>query len=212
MLPRDFYLRPATELAPLLLGKRLCRDTPEGRLTGRIVEVEAYVGPEDRGAHSFGGRRTARTAVQFGPGGFAYVYLIYGMHCLFNIVAAEAEQPQVVLIRALEPVEGLELMARGRGRISELCSGPGKLCAALGITRELNGADLCAGPLYLEDAPALPPERIAVSPRINIDYAGEYRDVPWRFYEADSPYVSKVPARYRAVGTLADLKEGSIRA
>ena len=212
MLSRDFYLRPATELAPLLLGKLLCRDTPEGRLAGRIVEAEAYMGPEDRGAHSFGGKRTERTAVQYGPGGFAYVYLIYGLHCLFNIVAADLEQPQVVLIRALEPVEGVDRMARRRGRETELCSGPGKLCTALDITRDLNGADLCAGPLYLEDAPALPPERIAVSPRINIDYAGEYRDMPWRFYAADSPYVSKVPARYKAVGTLADRKEGTCHA
>ncbi len=206
MLPRAFYQIPGTELAPKLIGKLLCCESPKGLVTGRIVEVEAYMGPLDKGAHSYGGRRTGRTAIQFGEGGYAYIYLIYGMHCCLNVVANREDCPEVVLIRALEPVSGLELMKQRRGRERELCSGPGKLCAAMGITRSLNGADLCSGPLYLEDAEEVPPDQICVSPRVNIDYAEEFRDVPWRFFEKESPFVSKVPIRFSAIGTLDEIQ------
>ncbi len=206
MLTRDFYQRGAAETAPLLLGKLLCRETEEGLTAGLIVETEAYAGPEDDGAHSFGGRRTARTEIQYGPGGYAYVFGIYGMHWCFNAVTAPEGRPEVVLIRALEPVEGIGLMARRRGTEDRLrlCSGPGKLCAALGITGAQYGLDLCAGPLWIEDRPDLPAERIALSPRVNIDYAVNCRDRLWRFFVKDSPFVSRVPARYAARGTLAD--------
>lgn len=199
-LTRSFFLQDAVTLAPQLLGKVLTHRTPEGTASGRIVEVEAYAGPEDKGAHSFGGRRTARTEVLYGPGGFAYVYLIYGFHSCFNVVADLEGRPQVVFIRALQPVEGIDLMRRRRGveKAEALCSGPGKLCAALGITREQYGLDLLGDTLFLEDGPRVPPEQILCSPRVNIDYAEEYREKPWRFYLKDSPFVSKVPKRFSA--------------
>ena len=206
MPDRDFYLRGATEVAPLLLGKLLCHKTEEGLAAGMIAEAEAYVGPEDDGAHSFGGRRTARTEIQYGPGGYAYVFGIYGMHWCFNAVTGEAGRPEVVLVRALEPVTGLELMAERRGTREplQLCSGPGKLCAALGITKAQYGLDLCGSALWIEDYRSFSPAEIALSPRVNIDYAVEYRDRLWRYSVKDSPFVSRVPARYRPQGTLAE--------
>ena len=203
-LPRAFYLRSALQAAPELLGKLLCHETSEGLTAGRIVEVEAYVGPEDDGAHSYGGRRTERTAIQYGEGGCAYVFGIYGMHWCFNAVTAAPGKPEVVLVRALEPVEGLELMEKRRktGDPRQLCSGPGKLCQALGITKAPYGLDLCGGELYIAEGESIPATRIAVSPRVNIDYATQYKDRLWRFYIADSEYVSKVPKRFAAQGTL----------
>ena len=203
-LPRAFYLRSALQAAPELLGKLLCHETSEGLTAGRIVEVEAYVGPEDDGAHSYGGRRTERTAIQYGEGGCAYVFGIYGMHWCFNAVTAAPGKPEVVLVRALEPVEGLELMEKRRktGDPRQLCSGPGKLCQALGITKAQYGLDLCGGELYIAEGESIPATRIAVSPRVNIDYATQYKDRLCRFYIADSEYVSKVPKRFAAQGTL----------
>ena len=197
-LSRKFYLKSADELAPALLGKVLVHKTAEGVTSGIIVETEAYIGPNDKGAHSCGGVPTARTAVMFGQGGFAYVYLIYGMYSCFNVVANSKDKPEAVLIRALEPLDGIELMKKRRGtdNLQNLCSGPGKLCSALGITRELSGADLCKNELFILDKPALPTSEIAVSPRINIDYAEEYRDVLWRYFVKDSKFVSKVPKKY----------------
>lgn len=197
-LPREFYLRPAAELAPALLGKLLVHETPEGLAAGMITEAEAYAGPEDDAAHSFGGRVTERTRIQYGPGGYAYVFGIYGMHWCFNAVAAGPGKPEAVLIRALEPVRGLALMRRRRGTEKEelLCTGPGRLCQALGITKAQYGLDLCAGPLTVEEYRAVAPEEIAVSARVNVDYAQRCRDWPWRFYIAGSRHVSKVPGRY----------------
>lgn len=114
MLPRTFYLRSVNRVAPELLGKLLVHDTPEGTTSGIIVEVEAYDGKTDKGAHSYPNKRTPRTEIQFGPGGFAYVYAIYGMHNCFNVVTGGEGDPQVALVRALEPVDGLELMTRRR--------------------------------------------------------------------------------------------------
>ncbi|MBQ9250529.1 MAG: DNA-3-methyladenine glycosylase [Oscillospiraceae bacterium] len=203
-LPRAFYLRSALQAAPELLGKLLCHETTEGLTAGRIVEVEAYVGPEDDGAHSYGGRRTERTAIQYGEGGYAYVFGIYGMHWCFNAITAAPGKPEVVLVRALEPVLGLELMEKRRktGDPRQLCSGPGKLCQALGITKAQYGLDLCGGELYIAEGESIPATRIAVSPRVNIDYATQYKDRLWRFYIADNVYVSKVPRRFAAKRTL----------
>ncbi len=195
---REFYLKGAEELAPALLGKVLVHKTAEGVTSGIIVETEAYVGPDDKGAHSCGGVPTPRTAVMYGKGGFAYVYLIYGMYSCFNVVANVKEKPEAVLIRALEPLDNLELMKKRRGtdKLENLCSGPGKLCGALGITREQSGADLCKNELFILDRPELPKSEISVSPRINIDYAEEYRDKLWRFFVKNSKFVSKVPKKY----------------
>lgn len=199
MLNRDFYLRGATEVAPQLLGKLLCHQTAEGLCAGMIVETEAYVGPEDDGAHSFGGRRTARTEAMYAPGGHAYIFGIYGMHWCFNVVTGEEDQPQAVLIRALEPVWGLEQMRQRRGVADpvRLCSGPGKLCRALGITRDQYGLDLCGGELYLANYRDVSPGEIALSPRVNIDYAERYKDKLWRYFLRGNPCVSPVPRRYR---------------
>jgi DNA-3-methyladenine glycosylase len=190
-LPRSFYARPALVVARDVIGRILVHETPAGRVTGRIVEAEAYSGPEDRAAHSYGGRRTARTEVMFGPPGHAYVFFVYGMHWNFNLVTAELDVPHAVLIRAVEPLEGLELMATRRGMAAarrELTNGPGKLCVAFGIDRAAYGADLTRGPLRL--AAGVPARRVARSPRIGVDYAGAWAARPHRFYDADSKYVS----------------------
>ena len=204
MLPREFYLRPAVEVAPALLGKLLVHRSRSGLAAGMITEVEAYAGPEDDGAHSYGGRLTERTKIQYGPGGFAYVFGIYGMHWCFNAVTAGPGKPEVVLVRALEPVQGLELMRlrRGTEKAENLCTGPGKLCQALGITKAQYGLDLCDSPLTIEEYQEIPSAHIALSPRVNIDYAETCRDNLWRFYIKDSRYVSKVPKRYAMVTTL----------
>nr|MCR4935866.1 DNA-3-methyladenine glycosylase [Oscillospiraceae bacterium] len=134
-----------------------------------------------------------RTSVMYGPGGFAYVYLIYGMHCCMNVVSAPEGRPEAVLIRALEPVEGIELMRARRPKAktdAALCSGPGKLCAALGIDRRCYGLDLLGGELYLTLGEPLSEERICVSPRVGVDYAGEDAAREWRFFEKDNPNVS----------------------
>ena len=137
--------------------------------------------------------------MQYGPGGYSYVFSIYGMHFCFNAVCAQEGKPEVVLIRALEPVEGISLMEqrrKGQNRIG-LCNGPGKLCAALGITKAQYGLDLCGDELYIAEYRQISKEKIRSSPRINIDYAEKYRDCPWRYYIGDNPYVSKVPNQYR---------------
>ena len=190
-LPRDFYARPVLSVAKACIGKLLVHETKQGVCVGRIVETEAYRGPEDQAAHSFGGRRTARTEVMFGPPGYAYVFFVYGMHYQFNIVTTKLNAPHAVLVRALEPVHGAAWMAKRRG-LSEtsrdLSNGPGKLCQAMAIGREQYGLDLCAPPLFLAEGPRT---RSASSPRIGIDYAGDWAQKPWRFFDPKSRYVSR---------------------
>jgi DNA-3-methyladenine glycosylase len=190
-LSRKFYQRDAETLARALLGRVLVRVLEDGtRLAGRIVETEAYLGVEDKAAHSYGGQRTPRNAAMWGPAGHAYVYFIYGMHFCMNVVARRAGDPQAVLLRALEPLEGLELMRGHRaGRIPaarlkprDLCSGPARLCQALAIDRGLDHADLVTGnELFIERGRPVPPERILATPRIGIGYAEEWADKPLRF-------------------------------
>ncbi len=193
-LPRRLYLQPTLRVARALLGKTLVHDGPEGRTAGRIVEVEAYRGPADRAAHSSGGRRTPRNEVMYGPPGYAYVYFIYGMYFCMNVVCQPAGVPEAVLLRALEPLEGVELMRRRRelpeGPEWRLCRGPGALCRALGITRAENGADLVRGPLRIVDAPPVPAARVARTARIGVAYAGADAARPWRFLVRGSPAVS----------------------
>jgi DNA-3-methyladenine glycosylase len=176
------------------VGKILVHDTAAGRVAGRIVEAEAYRGPEDRAAHSFGGRRTARTEVMFGPPGYAYVFFVYGMHWHMNLVTTRAEAPHAVLIRAVEPLEGIELMARRRELEPgdrRLTNGPGKVCAAFDIDKRCYGLDLCAGPLFLSHGARA---KVARSARIGVDYAGVWAERPWRFFDGASPYVSRAPS------------------
>lgn len=200
MLNRDFYLRDANRVAPELLGCLLVSESPEGRCAGIIVEVEAYKGDCDKGAHSFKNKRTPRTEIQFGPGGYAYIFKIYGMYDCFNIVTNKEGIPDVVLVRALEPVEGIALMEKRRGSKNGsrgLCSGPGKLCQALGISGADYGADLCASRIYVEGSETADKKSILVSPRVNIDYAQECAEFPWRYFIKDCPWVSNVPQKYR---------------
>ena len=191
-LPRSFYARPVLVVARDLLGKILVHRTPAGLSAGRIVEVEAYRGPEDRAAHSYGGRRTRRTVAMFGPPGHAYVFFVYGMHWHFNVVTSAEGAPHAVLIRAIEPLAGLPLMERQRGLPSEalaLTNGPGKLCQALGIDGRCYGLDLAGDRLYLCDGPRV--ARARTSPRIGVAYAGPWAGVPWRYFDAKSRYVSR---------------------
>ena len=195
-LGRDFYTRADTlEVARDLLGKRLVVPAESGaRVSGCIVEVEAYLGVEDRAAHSYGGRRTARTETMFGLGGRAYVFFVYGMHYQFNVVTGPAGLPHVVLVRAVEPEEGRRLMLERRPVRSEreLTSGPGKLCRALGLDLSFDGEDLTGRRIWLEETGVVyAPGQIASGPRVGIDYAGEDALKPWRFWVKGNEYVSR---------------------
>jgi DNA-3-methyladenine glycosylase len=184
-LPRGFYARPAVEVARGLLGKILVH----GETSGRIVETEAYLGRHDLAAHSAHGI-TARTRVIFGPPGHAYVYFIYGMYECLNLVAEPKGQPGCVLIRALEPVAGIEIMQRRRPAahtLRDLTSGPGRLTLALGITRAQNGADVTRGPLTVRTARRDDPFEIETTPRIGIRHCADW---PLRFVIKGNPFVS----------------------
>lgn len=186
---RAWFDRPAPALARALLGGRLIHDSPEGRVGGRIVEVEAYRGPEDRAAHSSHGH-TIRTATMFGEPGHLYVYLVYGLHHCMNVVAGPGTKPEAVLIRSLAIDEGLELARHRRGDVDErrLASGPGNVGKALGIDRGLDGTDLLVGPVRIE--PGTPVVAISSGPRVGVEYAGPWAARPWRFWITDDPHVS----------------------
>ncbi|MEZ5355688.1 MAG: DNA-3-methyladenine glycosylase [Bryobacteraceae bacterium] len=193
ILPRDFYRRPTVQVAKAILGQFLVH----GERVGRIVEVEAYLGEEDRAAHAWHGR-TARTEVLYGPPGHAYVYLIYGMYECLNIVAEPPGSPGCVLIRALEPLAGIERMRAARPNAKSdhaLCAGPGKLTRAMGISRGHYGADFTAGSLTIRRAPvAARSVEIGVSGRIGIKHGA---DRLLRFFLAGNPCVSSHPGRPR---------------
>jgi DNA-3-methyladenine glycosylase len=191
-LPRSFYEQSTIDVAKQLLGKYLVRNHPQGDTIGRIVETEAYIGPQDLACHASKGR-TARTEVMFGPAGHAYVYFIYGFYNMLNLVTEARDYPAAVLIRAVEPVEGIDLMQRRRrnGALRNLASGPGKLCQAFGIDRSLNGADLCGSMLFVQDSGETVPKFLA-TPRIGVDYAGKWKDKPYRFLVRGNQFVSKL--------------------
>jgi DNA-3-methyladenine glycosylase len=213
-LPRSFYARPTLTIARDLLGRVLARRTPDGVvLRGRIVEAEAYVGEEDKACHARAGR-TPRTDVMFGPPGFAYVYLTYGMHHMLNVVTEAEDRPAAVLLRAVEPLEGLEWMALARrngGRGSpgggepkphQLASGPGKLCQAFGLDLRHNRADLRGPDLWIEEGSRVSRARIATSARIGCETATAPWDLmPWRFYLADSRFVTPGRSHDREIRT-----------
>ena len=190
-LYRSFYEQPTLEVAKQLLGKYLVRQHSEGATVGRIVETEAYVGPQDLACHASKGR-TARTEVMFGPAGHAYVYFIYGFYYMLNLVTERQDHPAAVLIRAAEPVTGLDLMKARRRleKLRDLASGPGKLCQAFAIDRSLNGADLCDGILYIEDH-GEPQPKFQATPRIGVDYAGKWKDKRYRFVIRGNDFVSR---------------------
>ena len=197
-LSREFYAQDTLEAARALLGKVLVRRLDGETLAGRVVETEAYVGRCDKACHAYHYRRTARTETLFAPPGTAYIYLIYGMYHCLNFVTEPEGEPAAVLLRALQPVAGIETMARLRYgdkpmtdyRRKNFLNGPGKVCRALALTRAENGLDLTGDTLFLCDGPediGLAPfpvsgkEHIIAGPRIGVDYAEEARDFPWRF-------------------------------
>lgn len=194
-LTREFYTRSnVLTVARDLLGKLLVVPAPNGtRVSGIIVETEAYRGPQDRASHAYGGRRTNRSETMYEVGGTAYVYFVYGMYHQFNVVTNTRDTPHAVLIRALEPVEGIDIMHRRRHGQSDhnLTNGPGKLCIALGIDRKLDRADLTGDRVWLEEIENYPRPRISSGPRIGIDYAEDWVDKPWRFWIRDNPFVSR---------------------
>ena len=195
-LGRGFFRRDPVTVARRLLGQRLFHVVDGQRVAGVIVETEAYLGYQDKAAHSFNWRRTPRTQTMFADGGTAYVFLNYGIHHLLNIVVAEIDQPQAVLLRAVEPTEGQELMHQRRPkarRETDLCSGPGKLGAAFGIDRSHNGIDMASSPtLGVEQRRrrSLRDRDIVTTTRVGVDYAGEWAAAPLRFYIRGNPHVS----------------------
>ncbi|NLJ96497.1 MAG: DNA-3-methyladenine glycosylase [Clostridiales bacterium] len=198
-LNREFYNRDSIIVAKDLLGKLLVHKINGHEIITKIVETEAYMGVIDKAAHSYGGRRTPRVEVMYGGPGFAYVYLIYGMYNCFNIVTNEEAVPQAVLIRGVEPIEGIDIMTQNRynkpydllskNQVRGISNGPGKLCKALAIDRSLNGLDMCGNKLYVLEGVDEGFDIVAAK-RIGIDYAEEAKDYLWRFYIKDNNYVS----------------------
>ncbi len=203
---KNFFLNDTFEVAKGLLGAVLCTNINAKFTSGRIVEVEVYLGRTDKGSHAYGGRRTKRTETMYHSGGIAYIYLIYGLYSLFNVVTGMENVPHAILIRALEPLNGIDIMKNRRrtDNILNLTSGPGKLCSALNITREQNGSDLTGDTVWIEQPEnSVLKNNIIRATRIGIDYAEEFIDKPWRFYIKGNPHVSKiVPA-----GCLKDGRE-----
>ena len=187
---RAWFDRSAADVAPELLGALLIHDTPVGRIAGRIVEVEAYLGPEDLAAHSSRGK-TPRNSVMFGEPGHLYVYLVYGMHHCVNVVCGPDAKPEAVLLRAAEVTVGepLARTRRGSGPAARLAAGPGNLASAFDIDRGLNGADLLTGAVRLSRGPA--PLAIDRTPRIGVDYARDWTDRPLRYVIRDDPHRSR---------------------
>jgi DNA-3-methyladenine glycosylase len=180
-LTRDFYARDTLSVARELLGKRLVRIVEGMRLSGIIIETEAYIGEEDLACHASRGR-TPRTEVMYGPPGRAYVYFIYGMYHCLNVVTEPEEFPAAVLVRALEAQEGVERMRGHRGGKEPLALGPGRLCQALAIDRSLNGVDLCKSEvLFVEEGLKELPGNVIITPRVGISADEVARTRPWRF-------------------------------
>lgn len=195
IIERDFFHRPTLIVARELLGQRLVREIGGRRLSGLIVETEAYIGPHDSASHASRGR-TARTEVMFGPPGHTYIYFVYGMHYMLNLVTEPEGFPAAVLIRAVEPAEGLEIMQSRRQGVKSkihLTNGPGKLCQALAIDKTLHNWDVSLGQkLWLEAGDPLSDSLVASGARIGIAYArSEDQRAPWRFWLQGNPFVSR---------------------
>jgi DNA-3-methyladenine glycosylase len=194
-LERAFYAdKDVLKVAKALLGKVLVTEIAGVRTSGRIVETEAYNGVVDRASHAWNNRRTNRTEIMFGPGGVAYVYLCYGIHHLFNVVTNSEDVPHAVLVRGLEPLEGIDhmLFRCGKQKLDHtLTAGPGSLSKALGITTALTGQSLLGDVIWIEDAPPVPKKDIVAGTRVGVAYAMEDAYLPYRFSVKGSPWVSK---------------------
>ncbi len=200
-LGKDFYLNNTLKVAKNLLGKNLVHIVNGVKRIGMIVETEAYIGSIDKACHAYNYKKTPRTEVLFMDGGVSYVYLIYGMYYCMNVISEKEEEPCAVLIRAVEPVEGLNEMSMSRYKLpyndlnkrqlTNLTNGPGKLCIAMGITKQQNKISLLSNEFYITENINVKEEDIVKCKRINIDYAEEAVDFPWRFYIKNNKYVSK---------------------
>jgi DNA-3-methyladenine glycosylase len=191
----SFYDRPTEIVSRELLGAVLECTTPDGVTRGRIVETEAYLGPHDPACHAVAGV-TSRTGHLFGPPGRAYVYLIYGMYWCFNAVTRERGHGSAVLVRAVSPIDGIELMRRRRPKVKrdrDLTNGPGKLCLAMGIDGAMSGTSLRTGPIVIREGAAMHDDAVVVTPRIGITRAAEW---PLRYFVRDDPYVSDTPPSF----------------
>ncbi len=199
-LIREFYARETLQVAKELLGKILVHNVNGVKLSGKIVETEAYIGSIDKACHAYGGKHTPRLETLYGMPGIAYVYFIYGMYHCFNVITKEEGIPEGVLIRAIQPIEGLDEMSKLRfkkgyneltkAQIKNLTTGPSKLCIAMNINKENNKQDLCISELYIEDSVEKEKIEIIEAKRIGIDYAEEAKDFPWRFYIKNNIWVS----------------------
>lgn len=187
----EFYQQPTLDLAKALLGCLLVKESPEGAASGYIVETEAYMGAGDRAAHSFGNRRTKRTEIMFASAGHVYTFMMH-THTLVNVVSGLTNIPEAILIRAVEPCDGLQLIKSRRHRVKQAVNrtnGPGKLTEALNITKEDYGRLLTEAPIYI--AAGFVPDQIESGPRVGIDNTGDARFYPWRYWVSGNPYVSK---------------------
>jgi len=198
ILKREFYERETLKVARELLGKLLIHETADGVTSGKVVETEAYMGPEDKASHAYGNLRTVRTEVQFGPKGHAYIYLVYGMYHCLNVTSGKVPgKPEAILVRALEPVSGIEIMMKRR-MISEgaakLANGPGRLCMAMGLSTKQNSVDLCAPPLHIDSGVHVAERDIVQTTRINVDYADDWKNLRWRFIIKNNAFVSRKPS------------------
>ncbi|MBX4262655.1 DNA-3-methyladenine glycosylase [Clostridium estertheticum] len=202
-LTREFYARETLQVARELLGKILVHEINGVKLMGKIVETEAYIGSIDKACHAYGGKHTPRVETLYGMPGIAYVYFIYGMYHCFNVITKEEGFPEGVLIRAIEPIDGLDEMAKLRfkkeynelekAQIKNLTTGPSKLCIAMNINKENNQQDLCTSELYIEESVDKEEIQIIEDKRIGINYAEEAVDFLWRFYIKDNICVSVKP-------------------
>lgn len=194
-LQDKFYIREDTvAVARDLIGKLIVVPNENGkRVSAMIVETEAYLGEIDKAAHSFGGRRTKRTEIMYAKGGSVYIFFVYGMYYQLNVVVGPIDHPHAILIRAVEPIEGTELMRERRGAMPDknLTSGPGKLCIAFGIDKTFNGENFRGKRIWIEDFKDIRASDIESGKRIGIDYAEEYAEKPWRFWLKGNIYVSK---------------------
>ena len=193
-LSRSFYNKDPLQVCRSLLGNVLVRSIGRRKIIGRIVEVEAYVGPEDKASHAYRNRKSSRTYIQYGERGYSYIFRIYGIYCCLCIVVGPGHIPAVCLIRAVEPLLGLDSMMHNRNSTNSLnlTNGPGKLCQAFGVDERHNGLDLCnSRSLFVARGDAIDRSRIRASQRIGIDYSGSWKNLPWRFYIADNPFVSR---------------------
>ncbi len=205
MLPEAFYRRKdVLRIARELLGKLLVTRFNGQQTAGRVVEVEAYNGVADKASHAYGGRRTRRTEIMYGSGGSAYVYLIYGLHHLFNVVTNLQDTPHAILVRGIEPVEGIDTMLHRMKKAKldhTVGRGPGNVSKALGISTAHTGLSLLGDTIFIaSDGTKISPSRIIATPRIGVDYAAEDALLPYRFFIKDNPYVSgkKAPEGHSA--------------